>query len=230
MTDRDAFLKLRSRIELRWTINGRAAQTENRKVGGSTPPLATTLACVNASFDRSSATRGLIFGLICPTGCPQQLVDLAGDVVAQVWGEVLVAGGHGVVGPPHQAHDRALVDAQHQQHGGGSVPGIVQPRLPHIRFLLTDRSYRLPAMITLTYPGDWIIVAPTAETVAAAAGRPSGSAGSHDRFADLVRRCGLEYRGLPGDPLELVRARTAAPFRRPRDRSSPRSSTSWARV
>ena len=34
---------------------------------------------------------------------------------------------------------------------------------------------------------------------------------AHDRFADLVRECGLEYRALPGDPLELVRARTAAP-------------------
>ncbi|OZM75559.1 glycosyltransferase [Pseudonocardia sp. MH-G8] len=31
------------------------------------------------------------------------------------------------------------------------------------------------------------------------------------RFADLVRDCGLEYRPLPGDPVELVRARTAAP-------------------
>jgi sterol 3beta-glucosyltransferase len=34
---------------------------------------------------------------------------------------------------------------------------------------------------------------------------------AHDRFADLVRACGLEYRALPGDPVELVRARTAAP-------------------
>jgi UDP:flavonoid glycosyltransferase YjiC (YdhE family) len=34
---------------------------------------------------------------------------------------------------------------------------------------------------------------------------------AHDRFADLVREYGLEYRALPGDPLELVRARTAAP-------------------
>jgi sterol 3beta-glucosyltransferase len=34
---------------------------------------------------------------------------------------------------------------------------------------------------------------------------------AHDRFADLVRGCGLEYRALPGDPVELVRARTAAP-------------------
>jgi sterol 3beta-glucosyltransferase len=34
---------------------------------------------------------------------------------------------------------------------------------------------------------------------------------AHDRFADLVRECGLESRALPGDPLELVRARTAAP-------------------
>src|SRR3954464_128705 len=35
---------------------------------------------------------------------------------------------------------------------------------------------------------------------------------AHDRFADLVRACGLEYRALPGDPGELVRAPTAAPF------------------
>lgn len=34
---------------------------------------------------------------------------------------------------------------------------------------------------------------------------------AHDRFADLVREAGLEHRTLPGDPLELVRARTAAP-------------------
>jgi len=34
---------------------------------------------------------------------------------------------------------------------------------------------------------------------------------AHGRFADLVRECGLEYRALPGDPVELVRARTAAP-------------------
>ena len=34
---------------------------------------------------------------------------------------------------------------------------------------------------------------------------------AHDRFADLVRECGLEYRALPGDPVELVRARMAAP-------------------
>jgi sterol 3beta-glucosyltransferase len=53
---------------------------------------------------------------------------------------------------------------------------------------------------------------------------------AHGRFADLVRECGLEYRALPGDPVQLVRARTAAPSRRPRDRSSPRSSTSWPRV
>lgn len=34
---------------------------------------------------------------------------------------------------------------------------------------------------------------------------------AHGRFAELVRECGLEYRTLPGDPVELVRARTAAP-------------------
>jgi sterol 3beta-glucosyltransferase len=34
---------------------------------------------------------------------------------------------------------------------------------------------------------------------------------AHGGFADLVRECGLEYRALPGDPVELVRARTAAP-------------------
>ncbi|MGE3288095.1 MAG: glycosyltransferase [Pseudonocardia sp.] len=34
---------------------------------------------------------------------------------------------------------------------------------------------------------------------------------AHGRFADLVHGCGLEYRALPGDPVELVRARTAAP-------------------
>ena len=34
---------------------------------------------------------------------------------------------------------------------------------------------------------------------------------AHGRFADLVRESGLEYRSLPGDPVELVRARTAAP-------------------
>jgi UDP:flavonoid glycosyltransferase YjiC (YdhE family) len=34
---------------------------------------------------------------------------------------------------------------------------------------------------------------------------------AHDRFADLVRESGLEHRSLPGDPVELVQARTAAP-------------------
>src|SRR3954465_8046675 len=34
---------------------------------------------------------------------------------------------------------------------------------------------------------------------------------AHDRFPDLRRGFGLEYRALPGDPVELVRARTAAP-------------------
>src|SRR4051794_6203570 len=34
---------------------------------------------------------------------------------------------------------------------------------------------------------------------------------AHSRFADLVRECGLEHRAIPGDPVELVRARTAAP-------------------
>jgi len=31
---------------------------------------------------------------------------------------------------------------------------------------MTDRTGRLPAMLTLTYPGDWLTVAPTAEAVA----------------------------------------------------------------
>src|SRR3954470_23752020 len=34
---------------------------------------------------------------------------------------------------------------------------------------------------------------------------------AHDRLADLVRGSGLERRALPGDPVELVRARSAAP-------------------
>jgi sterol 3beta-glucosyltransferase len=33
---------------------------------------------------------------------------------------------------------------------------------------------------------------------------------AHDAFAGLVRGCGLEHRPLPGDPRDLVRARTAA--------------------
>jgi len=33
---------------------------------------------------------------------------------------------------------------------------------------------------------------------------------AHDTFAGLVRECGLEHRPLPGDPRDLVRARTAA--------------------
>jgi hypothetical protein len=41
---------------------------------------------------------------------------------------------------------------------------------------------------------------------------------AHDRFAGLVRDSGLEHRALPGDPVELVRARTAAPS--PRDARS----------
>ncbi|MFI7597914.1 glycosyltransferase [Actinoplanes sp. NPDC049681] len=34
---------------------------------------------------------------------------------------------------------------------------------------------------------------------------------AHERFAGLVRGCALEHRPLPGDPVDLVRARTAAP-------------------
>ena len=34
---------------------------------------------------------------------------------------------------------------------------------------------------------------------------------AHGPFADLVRRCGLEHRPLPGDPLARVRDRLAAP-------------------
>src|SRR3954463_7375024 len=34
---------------------------------------------------------------------------------------------------------------------------------------------------------------------------------AHELFAELVRGCGLEYRRLPGDPVELARARMAAP-------------------
>lgn len=34
---------------------------------------------------------------------------------------------------------------------------------------------------------------------------------AHDRFADLVRGCGLEHRALPGDAVEMARARTAEP-------------------
>jgi sterol 3beta-glucosyltransferase len=34
---------------------------------------------------------------------------------------------------------------------------------------------------------------------------------AHDWFAGLVRECGLEHRALPGDPVELARARAAAP-------------------
>lgn len=37
---------------------------------------------------------------------------------------------------------------------------------------------------------------------------------AHGLFADLVRDCGAEYRSLPGDPVELTRARTAAPSSR----------------
>lgn len=40
-----------------------------------------------------------------------------------------------------------------------ACPGCRSPR-----FVAVDRSNRLPAMITLTYPGDWLTVAPTAES------------------------------------------------------------------
>jgi UDP:flavonoid glycosyltransferase YjiC (YdhE family) len=51
---------------------------------------------------------------------------------------------------------------------------------------------------------------------------------AHGLFADLVREAGLEYRPLPGDPVELARARIASPLRRPDERRSPPSSRSWA--
>jgi hypothetical protein len=53
---------------------------------------------------------------------------------------------------------------------------------------------------------------------------------AHDRFADLVRENGLEHRELPGDPVELTRARRPLPLSRRHNRSSRSSSTSWARV
>lgn len=34
---------------------------------------------------------------------------------------------------------------------------------------------------------------------------------AHGPFAELVRRCGMEYRPLPGDPVEMARERLAAP-------------------
>jgi hypothetical protein len=74
---------------------------------------------------------GLITGLICPTGCPKQLVDLVGDVASEVRREVLVARGHGVGGPAHESHPGALADPQDEQHGGGGVSGIVEPCFSH---------------------------------------------------------------------------------------------------
>ncbi|MGH3936129.1 MAG: hypothetical protein ACRDS1_14330, partial [Pseudonocardiaceae bacterium] len=50
--------------------------------------------------------------------------------------------------------------------------------------VVTDRSGRLPAMVTLTYPGDWVMVAPTAEA-------------SSEHFAVLCKR----YQRAWGEPL-----------------------------
>lgn len=50
--------------------------------------------------------------------------------------------------------------------------------------MATDRSNRLPAMVTLTYPGDWVTVAPAAETAA-------------EHFASLCKR----YQRAWGEPL-----------------------------
>jgi hypothetical protein len=52
---------------------------------------------------------------------------------------------------------------------------------------LTDRSNRLPAMVTLTYPGDWLTVAPTAEA-------------SVEHFTRLCKR----YTRAWGEPLVCV--------------------------
>ncbi len=49
---------------------------------------------------------------------------------------------------------------------------------------LTDRSNRLPAMVTLTYPGDWLTVAPTADAAT-------------EHFASLCKR----YQRAWGEPL-----------------------------
>src|SRR3954463_6530697 len=53
---------------------------------------------------------------------------------------------------------------------------------------------------------------------------------AHGRFADLVRDCGLEYRALPGTRSTSYAHALPPPRRWPRDRSSPRSWTSWATV
>jgi len=53
---------------------------------------------------------------------------------------------------------------------------------------------------------------------------------AHGLFAELVRGCGLEYRPLPGDPVELARPGWRPRRRRPGGRCSRRSSNGWARV
>ena len=88
----------------------------------------------NVRLPRSSGIRGLISGFICSTVCPRQPVDLVGDVAPEVGREVLVAGGHGVGGPAHEAHHGALADPQDEQHGRGGVSGVVESCFSHVRF------------------------------------------------------------------------------------------------
>jgi hypothetical protein len=78
---------------------------------------------------------GLISGLICPTVCPKQAVDLLGDVVPEVWRQVLVARGHGVGGPAHKTHHGALADPEDEQHGRGVLGSNNLSQLLTCRFV-----------------------------------------------------------------------------------------------
>jgi hypothetical protein len=56
---------------------------------------------------------------------PEQAAEPVGAVVAQHCGDVLVAPGHGGVGPAHEFHDGTFWHTEKQQHGGGGVARVV---------------------------------------------------------------------------------------------------------
>jgi hypothetical protein len=73
------------------------------------------------------------------------------------------------------------------------------------RAVLTDRSCRLPAMITLTYPGDWVTVAPTAETVKRHLWAPTSTIFSDSEIINAYAR------DLPADDM-VCRPAAGKPF------------------
>jgi hypothetical protein len=58
---------------------------------------------------------------------PEGLTHPVGGVATELVDDVLIAGEHPGLGPAHDVHDGAGVDALNQQQRRCGVPGVVQP-------------------------------------------------------------------------------------------------------